>query len=228
MEIPLRVVLVRPEFDINVGSAARSCNNFGITDLVIVNPKAKVGKEAFKYAMHSQELLKKAKKVRTLQEACNSCSLVVGTSGAVYKFRRTLKRSLSLQEFSEKWGGKKTALVFGPEGNGLNEEETAYCDYMLYVPTSKTQPIMNLSHAVAVCLYALCSKYFEKQLTPLPSTPSQKERLSILFKEFLDEVKGVRDKKKVLSAFRHVIARAEVSDEEARALMIAFSKARKN
>lgn len=76
----LRVVLVEPMYDGNVGSVARSMKNFGFDQLVLVNP-CQIDDFGMAMASHAKDILEKAKVVATLEEAVNGASLVVGTTG---------------------------------------------------------------------------------------------------------------------------------------------------
>ncbi len=62
----IAVVLVGPEYDMNVGMAARVMRNFGFSDLRIVGPKCGIGPDAVKYSKHAVGLLRKARRFRAL------------------------------------------------------------------------------------------------------------------------------------------------------------------
>ena len=47
------------------------------------------------------------------------------------------------------------ALVFGREESGLLEEELLLCSHACAIPSGRSQPSLNLSHAVAVVLSQL-------------------------------------------------------------------------
>lgn len=42
------------------------------------------------------------------------------------------------------------ALLFGREGDGLNNQEIEQCDILVTIPTSDEYPIMNITHAAAI------------------------------------------------------------------------------
>jgi tRNA C32,U32 (ribose-2'-O)-methylase TrmJ len=48
----------------------------------------------------------------------------------------------------------RVALVFGPEGKGLVNNQLRACDLLVTIPTWEGYPILNLSHAVAILCYA--------------------------------------------------------------------------
>ena len=220
------VVLVEPEYEINMGMAARAMNNFGVTKLVLVRPKRAPGFEARKYAKHSESILDRAKTVATLDEAVAGCDAVVGTTGAVSRFNRHLKNCVSIAEVRGKLlRGDKVALVFGNEGIGLSESDLEKCDFISTIPTSARQPILNLSHAVAVVLYELSSKKFRRYYKA--GSRDKLGLISGMFDGMVSSLDAIRNKKKVVNAFRKTLARARPGDNELQAMLVAFSKLEK-
>jgi tRNA/rRNA methyltransferase len=76
----LRVVLVDPRYEGNVGSVARVMKNFGFHDLVLVNP-CKIEDFGLAMAAHARDVLQMSRSFSSLQEALEGVSLVVGTTG---------------------------------------------------------------------------------------------------------------------------------------------------
>lgn len=222
----VRVVLVEPEGEINLGSVARAAENFGVRELVLVRPKAKLSFQAKLFAKHAWPLLKKARAVKTVEEAAKGCSFVAGTTGVPRRFWRGIKNCLTPAELAEKAAGEKIALVFGNEGTGLGPEDLKKCDAIASIPTSEKYPVMNLSHSVAVMLYALRSAPAAKPLYE-PAARKKLGRLESMFAEIMAKAKTVHDKGKVTRAFAQVLARARPGDDEAQALFAAMSGIKK-
>ena len=78
--ISIRVVLVEPLYEGNVGSVCRSMKNFGFHELVLVRP-CKLDNFAKAMASHAQDLLAAARIVDTFEEAVGGASLLVATTG---------------------------------------------------------------------------------------------------------------------------------------------------
>ena len=153
------IVLVAPEHDGNIGAVARSMMNFGITDLRIVGRTIEWSEETRKRAKNAQYVLENARGFETLQDATFDCSLVVGTSGKREHGDKTAMRHFLLpDELPDRLSGidGKSALVFGPEGKGLVNDQLRLCDLLVTIPTWEGYPILNLSHAVTV----LCFSWF--------------------------------------------------------------------
>lgn len=158
MSLEIRIVLVEPIYQGNVGSVARVIKNFGYTDLVLVNPCRLEG-PARAMASHARDVLEGARVTSTLSEAAEGANLLIGTTGiASLKTGEHIRLPLyTVREFKEKLKGYsgKVSIFFGREDNGFSNDELKSFDMLITVPTSETYPVMNLSHAVAVVLYEL-------------------------------------------------------------------------
>ncbi len=149
------VVLVEPSGNINVGSVARLCKNFGIKELRLVAPKCETNsREAIQMAVKGKQLLQEAKEYSNLLEATSDCSKVIATAG-----RKEQGRLIPLHQSKEtfKWAAKAygegpIALVFGREDSGLNNEELLLAQRIITLNTSTDYQSLNLSHAVAIIL----------------------------------------------------------------------------
>ena len=152
------VVLVRPEHEGNIGAVARSMHNFGLSDLRIVGEKIPWSEVARNRAKNAQSVLQMVKHYDSLEDAVKDCSVTVGTSGKREDGNTTSMRHFLVPDelasiFSEVRRSK--ALIFGPEGKGLLNDELRKCDILLTIPSWEGYPILNLSHAVAIVCYSL-------------------------------------------------------------------------
>ena len=155
----IRIVLVRPRNPSNIGACARAMANFGLTDLVVVDPYEPIWREA-KSAPGAEDLVKAARAVPSWDEAVKGCSLVLGTSSF---HQRPLEHAVvelpqlhsHLAAFA---ANASIALVFGSERSGLSNEELSRCQAILRIPTQDKTPSMNLGQAVAVVLYEVRRK----------------------------------------------------------------------
>ncbi len=164
------VVLVHPQHDGNIGAVARSMLNFGINDLRVVGRSGEWSMEARQRAKNAQEVLDGSKTVATIEEAVSDCSLVIGTSGKREDGDKTAMRHFLLpEELPDKLSGTdgRVAIVFGPEGKGLLNEQLAMCDLLVTIPTWEGYPILNLSHAVSIICF---SWYVNSEASKPPGT----------------------------------------------------------
>lgn len=153
----LCVVLVNPEHDGNIGAAARSMLNFGITDMRVVGRSGDWSDEARKRAKNAQSVLDSAKLTNSFPDAISDCSVVIGTSGKREDGDKTAMRHFLLpEELPARLSGTdgRVAMVFGPEGKGLLNDELRLCDLLVTIPTWEGYPILNLSHAVSIICFS--------------------------------------------------------------------------
>ncbi len=152
----VRVVLVRPQIAGNVGAVARVMENFDAGALYVVAPEVDVlSRDALQRSTRGEHRLHEACVVATLAEALEGAVYAVGTS------RRTGPVHQADDRFPRDLGGLLrphldagyAALLFGSEDNGLSREELLRCDAVVQIPAQPAYPTLNLSHAVAVCLY---------------------------------------------------------------------------
>ncbi len=154
----LRVVLVEPLYEGNVGAVCRSMKNFGFNDLVLINP-CQLNNFSKAMAMHAQDLLASARIVDTFEEAVKGADVIVATTGKPgarmdSHVRNPYYNPKELGEMLKDVEGTVT-IVFGKEDCGLANDIMERCDIVAYIPTSVDYPIMNLSQAVSIFMYEL-------------------------------------------------------------------------
>jgi tRNA/rRNA methyltransferase len=225
----IRVVLVEPKNEGNVGAVARAMKNFGAADLVLVNP-CPLGAEARQRAMHGTAILEAARAVTDFDAAVKGADLLVGTSGvdteSEKRFARIAVPPRELAGRVAKMDGR-VALLFGREDFGLLDEELRRCDLLVTVPASAEYPILNLSHAVAVLLYEL---FAAKAMKPGTREASglEKEKLHEAFAALLEATDYPPHKRpRTRIMFRRLVGRAIPSTWEFHALMGVLQRATK-
>ena len=153
------VVLVEPAGPLNVGSVARLCANFAISQLRLVAPRCDhLGPEARQMAVHGEALLEQATLFPDLAAALADCRHVVATSGRIETEQLPLSEpgpALAWLKQGAKAEGSPAALVFGREDRGLSNGELLQAGRVVRLATSPAYASLNLSHAVAICLHEL-------------------------------------------------------------------------
>jgi tRNA/rRNA methyltransferase len=227
----LRIVLLEPMYDGNVGSVARSMKNFGFNDLVLVKP-CRIGDFGLAMASHARDLLEGAVRVPTLKEALQGADLVVGTTEKrLENEQRHLRLHLRVPYFTpselrEKLSGMDclVALVLGREDCGLNSDELEACDILVSIPTSEAYPIMNLSHAATVLLYELRHACDEEIRTKLASGESLR-LLQDKARALLSDVSYPEHKLDyTILMLRRVFGRAGMTEREVNTLLGVIKK----
>ena len=232
MTARLDVVLVRPKEDGNVGAVARLARNFGADRLVVVAPRAAIGAEARRRAMAGLSFLRAARRAPTLARAVADADLVVGTTDmSTGRSSGYLRRSIGPERLGEILLPVvgRVALVFGPEDNGLSREELALCDLLVHVPARREFPTLNLSHAVAIVLYAAhrARGPADPETTPAPLDLELNGREKELFLVRMDELLGrirypAHKRRGLILLFRRVLGRATPTEAEYRMMLGLF------
>jgi len=225
----VRVVLVEPKNEGNVGAVARAMKNFGAGELVLVNP-CPIGPEARQRAMHGVDILDAARVVDRFDGSVKGADLLVGTSGvdteSEKRFARIAVTPRDLAVRVAKMSGR-VALLFGREDFGLLDEELRRCDLLVTVPATEAYPILNLSHAVTVLLYELFAARAMKPGTR-EASGLEKEKLHEAFAALLDATDYPPHKRpRTRIMFRRLIGRAVPSKWEFHALMGVIQRATK-
>lgn len=223
----VRIVLVEPKFEGNIGAIARSMANFGFSELYMVNP-CEIGDDAWRRAKHGSHILEGAVVVDTFEEAIKDCFFVAGTSGKITEGDKNYARvPISADSFAERIDGygEKTAVVFGREDYGLLQDELERCDILVHVPSEREYPILNISHAATIVMYEIHGK---KLVRPAPADLSEKERMFEFFDELLHEINYPEHRLEITSLmFRRMMGRSIPTKWEYNTIMGVFKDASK-
>jgi tRNA/rRNA methyltransferase len=227
--LDLKVVLVEPLYEANIGYVARVMKNFGVKDLYIVNPRTDVGREASMFAAHARDVIESVNVSQSLEEAIEDTDIVIGTTARPGKSGRNVLRSTSdpaiIADRVISSGGN-VAVVLGRDTTGLSNEELRLCDLVLTIPTDAGYPTMNLSHAATVILYELFKAYRKRKgARKMGSDREALKRLMGLFKELMTYSRLPTHKSKLASrAFRNIIFRSCITRRETSLLIGVFRK----
>ena len=164
----IRIILVEPAGPLNVGSVARVMKNFGLEQLVLVNPNCDpLGAEARQMAVHGVEVLEQAQRVSSLAVALEGCAKAIATSGRdrliplplgtprqmlPWLWERSRPETMAPADLAQP---APAALIFGREDSGLNNAELHYAQRLVQIPSGEAYASLNLAQAVAVCCYEL-------------------------------------------------------------------------
>ena len=217
------VVFIEPESSGNIGALARVMKNFGLKDLVLVNPQCTIDREAKTRAKHAFDVIEKARTVKEFGKI-GDFDLVIGTTGKIVKSYDEVRHSITPRELAKQMKNGRIALVFGREGIGLKNDELAKCDIVVHIATDHRYPVMNVSHAAAIVLYELFSA---GKTIGKGASSREKEILFEHFEEILNGLEEIRDKKKMAKVFRNIINRSSIEGKEAHTLAGALGEIKK-
>ena len=151
----LKVVLVEPAGTINIGSVARLCKNFSVSELRLVCPRCDyLVQDAKKMAVRGANILENAKVYKDLNSALSDCSRIIATCGRTEHGEIPLSTNKDALNWAFQSDRDETiALVFGREDRGLSNEELLKANKVISLNTNEKYPSLNLSHAVAIVLH---------------------------------------------------------------------------
>ena len=228
----LVIVLVEPEIEGNIGAVARCLRNFGLHELRILRHAGEFSDETRNRAKHAQGVLDDCQIHHDWQSCFGDINLVIGTSGKrevgeKVQFRHFLLPTELGERLSDVEG--KVAIVFGPEGMGLKQEELRACDLLLTIPTWEGYPILNLSHAVSI----ICFSWYVNSDTVPPSgtrnrllDPELRNTLRSEVSRLVESMPAKEHKRKgIEETLVRVIMRGLPKDDEIHRLLGVISEA---
>lgn len=221
------VVLSRPKFSGNVGAIARVMKNFGLKRLLLINPRCRTDTlAAKKNAKHAQDVLKSAKKVHW--GSLEKFDLIIATTAKNYSDYNIPRLPLSPREAAKRLCQMKakTAILFGPEDDGLMNSEIMQADFCVKIPASKSYPTLNLSQSVAVFLYEIfMQKSDELKLIPALSA-REKSLLQNKIKKLLKDMDFKTIDKRITQErlWKRLVGKGFLSKREGYALFGFFEK----
>ena len=225
----IRVVMIEPLNDGNIGAMARAMMNFGLNELVLGRP-CDVGEEGVKRAMHAIDFLRNARICPTEEEALEGVDYAIGTSGVDTandkKFSRISIAPEAIAEKLQEFDGT-VAILFGREDFGLDNDLVKRCDFLVTIPASSEYPILNVSHAAAVLFYEMFVHGIVRS-QPRVASGLEIEKLNECFSGLLDAIEYPEHKKvKTRVMFRRLVARSTPTTWEYHTLMGVLKDATK-
>jgi len=233
----LRFVLVRTSHPGNIGAAARAIRTMGFARLVLVAPYRFPDGEAFAFAAGATDVLDRAVVVPDLATAIADCHLVFGATAR--------QRGVPLTEYTPRGAsprliesaqqGRETAIVFGNERTGLENDELKHCHGAIHIPADPDYSSLNLAQAVQVLAYELRLAMLDESTTPAsvpedpPATSAELEGYFEHLATMLDDIdfhKG-RPSTIILLRLRKLFLRANLDQREVRVLRAILADAQR-
>jgi TrmH family RNA methyltransferase len=140
--------------------------NMGLRRLAVVAPPAFDIDRARWMAPGAGELLDEAKYVSTVAEAVATCRFVVGTTARGRHNHWPAHTPTTFAPLAFEDGGD-TAVLFGPEDRGLDNDELLHAHALLHIPTD-IHASLNLSQAALLVGAALFEEATRRGYIPRP------------------------------------------------------------
>lgn len=223
------IVLSHTQMGENVGSAARAMKNFGLSELVLIAPKmAWPNDRAQILASGAGDILENAKIFATAEEALAPYNLVLATTA---RDRDVLKQIHTPQSAAQSLrhagrDGARTAILFGGERAGLDNDEMSLCDAVITIPTAEFSSL-NLGQAVLLLGYEWLKSGDDTPATRTRATvavPASRAELVGLFEHLEQELDAAEflfppaKRETMVRNIRAMILRSGLTDQQARTI----------
>ena len=180
------IVLQRPRYPENIGSAARAMANMGFTRLTVVEPGIWDEVRIRRLATHAAASVVDAiQRFDSLADALAPFGHIVGTTARLGGQRTVLKSPDRLADTLISISRHNpVAILFGPEDRGLTNEDLKHCHQLVNIPTAGFTSL-NLAQAVMVICYCLSTA---QKADPTSFTPRLAKRieLDLMYTELTD------------------------------------------
>jgi len=223
--MPPIVILIRPQMGENIGAVARAMSNFGLAELRIVAPRdGWPNPKAVEMAAGGKEIIESAKIYENFESATADIHIAYATTA---RPRDMIKRVLSPNEAVleiKAQNSLKTALVFGPERTGLENEDITLCNAIITIPTDEKNSSLNIAQSSVILGYEWMRSSELRTKNSALLEPAPKQDFLEMFKQlekYLDEASYFRSpaKKKIMwQNIRNMLQRTMWCEQEIRTL----------
>jgi tRNA/rRNA methyltransferase len=223
------VILSHPQMGENIGAAARAMKNFGLSDLRLIAPQCRWPNDrAQALAAGAVDIVAAAKVYPDAAAALADIRLVLATTARDRDVLREIltpeAAALRLRQASSE--GVTSAILFGGERAGLDNDELSLADAVITIPTAEFSSL-NLGQAVLLLGY----EWLKTQDATPPSrtrktiaVPATRQELVELFEHLERELDAggfffpAIKKETMVRNIRAMIMRSQLSDQEARTI----------
>ena len=223
----ITVVLVRPRFPENIGSAARAVANMGLGGLRLVQPQRLWEDPMQRLATdQGRPVLEDMEVFDSLDEALADTVGAAATTARQGERRGDLLSPRRAMDRFLEWAGQgRAALVFGPEDRGLETGEVDRCGLTVCIPTSQ-KASLNLAQAVVVLAYEARCAALEQEGNAPPGSgpkPASLEEVRGFYDHFIRALTAINVLQKdnpehFFRPMKNVFDRARMTPREVRAL----------
>jgi len=226
---PPAVILSHTQMGENVGAAARAMKNFGLSDLRLIAPKMEWPNDRAQIlASGAGDILEAAQIHEDAVGALADFQLVLATTA---RGRDVLREILTPEEAAQRLrqaaaAGLKTAILFGGERAGLENDEISLCDALITIPTAAMSSL-NLGQAVLLLGYEWLKSTDAtpaSRTRPSIAVPASRQELVDLFEHLEHELDAggfffpPAKKGAMVRNLRAMILRSGLNDQEVRTI----------
>lgn len=222
------IILVNPQMGENIGASARAMLNCGLTGLRLVNPRdGWPSAPAEAVAAGALGHMPPVQVSGSTAAALADCHYVYATTARPRDMVKPVFTARSAAEDIRKRqaAGQKTAVLFGAERSGLDNDDVALAHAVITIPLNPASTSLNLAQGVLLVAY----EWFQAGLTAAPiiaraeeDLPASHDRLVELFERLEKELEAHHffrndgHKPIMVRNLRNMLSRAAMTDQEVR------------
>lgn len=226
------IVLVRPQLAENIGTTARAMANGGLFHLRLVAPRDGWPQErAWSASSGADRILDAATVHETVAEAVADCHRVFATCPRPRHIVAPLRTARAAAEDLVdicRGQGLRSAVLFGPERTGLDNDDMAQADTWVRYPLNPAHMSLNLAQAVMILAYewwnAAEDRTPPRQLMTNETRVATKGELDGFLNRLTAELDAcgfldnLQKRPGMVRNLRHWFERGEVTEQELRTL----------
>ena len=224
---PPVIILVETQLGKNIGMCARAMLNCALDQLRLVRPRDGWPNESARAtAADADHVLNNAKLYDNIDDAIGDCERVFAATARQRSLRIPgLDLREAVSEIVDASPPPKTAILFGPEASGLDNETLSRADRLVHFATNPDFPSLNLAQAVLLFGWEWRQSSSVESTTitnsDLPATREETQTFLTRLEQALDEsqffvAEGQRPD--TIRKLRAVLTRSNSSDEDLRML----------
>jgi len=200
-------------------------SNMGLHDLRLVNPSFKNQVEARKMSMGGRDVLDSAQHCDSLDAALADCTVVIACTARPRKWKawKCMPPNDAGTLLAERGAAQEaTALLFGSEDSGLNNEDLAWATHLCHIPTSTEACSLNLAQAVLLLSWEWAQANGALQRRTIrnrsrnPAELGQVNGLSDQAGQLLDRIGFFtgKNREQAMATLRQALLRSDVTETE--------------
>ena len=186
-------VLVAPQMGENIGAAARGMWNFGLERMRLVHPRdGWPNPAAVALASGAAKVLDQVQVFETTQEAVKDCHHIYATTARGRDLTKTvLSPEMALADMRKRIAsGQKTAVLFGPERAGLENNDIVLANTLISVPVNPAFGSLNLAQCVLLTAYEWQRGVVGDQAARAEDHPASFASVDSLYAKLFERLEG--------------------------------------
>ena len=229
------IVLVNTQMAVNIGMCARAMLNCGLDELRLVAPRdGWPNEDAIAPATEAKRVVENATVYATVEEAVADCHQVYAATARIRHLNTPAvtasEAATEIHTSAQAHSGHRSAILFGPEASGLDNDAVARADRLLHYPMNPEFTSLNLAQAVLLFSWEWWStrkdavKSYEDHWKPAPK--KQLDHYMARLEEALECAgffPNAEKKPSTMQKIQSFYGRANPSEQELRSLQGVIS-----